>query len=36
MYDLSGVLTMIVITIWWWQDLGNDWQYVNKQHRFFM
>ena len=22
--------------IWWWQKLGKDWRYVNKQHRNLM
>jgi len=26
MYDLSGELTVIQITIWWLQKLGKDWQ----------
>jgi len=33
MYDLSGELTVILITIWWMQMLGKNWHYVNKQHR---
>jgi hypothetical protein len=33
MYDLSGELTVMLTNIWWWQELGKDWQYVNKQHR---
>jgi len=33
MYEVSGELTEILITIWWYQKLGKDWQYVNKQHR---
>ena len=24
---------MILISIWWLQKLGKDWQYINKQHR---
>jgi len=35
MYDLSGELTVILITIWWLQMLGKDYQEVNKQHRSF-
>jgi len=26
MYDLSGELTLILITIWCLQKLGKDWQ----------
>jgi hypothetical protein len=26
MYDLSGELTVILITIWWLQMLGKDWR----------
>jgi len=26
MYDLSGELTVILISIWWLQKLGKDWQ----------
>jgi len=26
MYEISGELTVILITIWWLQDLGKDWQ----------
>ena len=25
MYDLSGELTVILITIWWLQKLGKEW-----------
>ena len=35
MYDLSGELTVILITIWWLQKLVKDCQEVNKQHRSF-
>jgi hypothetical protein len=31
MYNVSGELTAILITIWWLQRLGRDWQYVCKQ-----
>jgi len=31
MYDLAGELTLILITIWWLQKLGKDWQQVNKK-----
>ena len=24
---------MTLITIWWWQKLGKDWQQENKQHK---
>ena len=36
MYKVSGELTVILITLWWLQELGKDWQYVEKQHRFLM
>jgi len=36
MYDLSGELTVILITILWLQKLGKDCQLVNKQYRNFM
>jgi len=26
MYEVSGELTVILITIWWLQKLGKDWQ----------
>jgi len=26
MYEVPGVLTVILITIWWLQKLGKDWQ----------
>jgi hypothetical protein len=32
-YDLTGELTVILITICWLQKLGKDWQQVNNQHR---
>jgi len=32
MYEVSGDLTVILITIWWLQKLGKDGQEVNKQH----
>jgi len=35
MYDLSGELTVILITILWLQKLEKDYQEVNKQHRSF-
>jgi hypothetical protein len=25
-----------MITVWWLQKLGKDWQQVNKKHRRFM
>jgi len=25
-YDLSGELTLMLITVWWLQKLGKDWQ----------
>jgi hypothetical protein len=28
----SGELTVILITVWWLQRLGRDWQQVNKNH----
>jgi len=36
MYEFSGKLTVILMTIWWLQRLGKDWQQVNKQHRSLM
>jgi len=33
MYDLSGELTVILITIWWLQKLGKNLHYINKQNR---
>jgi len=36
MYEVSGELTVMLITMWWLQKLGKDWQYVNKQHRSLM
>jgi len=30
MYEVSGELTVILITLWWLQKLGKDWQQVNK------
>ena len=27
---------MILITVWWLQKLGKDWQSVNKQHKSLM
>ena len=27
---------MTLITIWWWQNLGKDWQEEKKQHRRLM
>jgi hypothetical protein len=32
MYEVSGELTVILITVWWLQKLGKGWQEVNKQH----
>jgi len=26
MYEVSWELTVILITVWWLQKLGNDWQ----------
>ena len=25
-YEVSGELIVTLITIWWWQKLGKDWQ----------
>jgi hypothetical protein len=36
MYEVSGELTVILITILWLQKLGKDSQDVNKQHRSLM
>jgi hypothetical protein len=36
MYDLSGELIVTLITIWWKQKLGKDWQYINKQTEALM
>jgi hypothetical protein len=36
MCDLSGELTVILVTIWWLQNLGKYWQEVNKKHRNLM
>jgi len=36
MYEVSMELTVILITVWWLQELGKDWQWVNKQHRGLM
>ena len=36
MYKVSGELTVILITLWWLQELWKDWQYVGKQHRILM
>ena len=36
MYKDSGELTVILITLWWLQDLGKDWHYVGKKHRILM
>jgi hypothetical protein len=33
MYDFSGELTVILITIWCLPKLGKVWQKVNKQYR---
>jgi hypothetical protein len=30
MYEVSGELTLILVTIWWLQKLGKDWQ-LSKQ-----
>jgi hypothetical protein len=35
-YDLSGELTVILITIWCLQKLRKDFQSVNKQYTNFM
>jgi len=26
MYEVSGAMTVILITVWWLQKLGKDWQ----------
>jgi hypothetical protein len=37
MYEVSGELTVILITIWWWlQRLGKGGQEINKQHTSLM
>jgi len=36
MYEVSAELTVVLITVWWLQNLGIDWQWVNKQHRGLM
>jgi predicted rRNA methylase YqxC with S4 and FtsJ domains len=36
MYDLSGELNVILITIWWLHKLGNVWQEVKQQHRILI
>jgi hypothetical protein len=36
MYEVSGELIVILITIWWLQKLGKDWQEIYKQHRSLM
>jgi flagellar biogenesis protein FliO len=36
MNDLSGELAVILITIWWLQKLGKNWQKVNNQHKSLM
>jgi len=33
MHNLSGGLTVILLTTWWLQKLEKDWQYVDKEHR---
>jgi hypothetical protein len=30
MYDYSGQQIVILTTIWWWQNIGRDWQIVNN------
>jgi hypothetical protein len=30
MHEVAGELTVILITIWWLQKLGKDWQEVNN------
>jgi len=35
-YEVSGELTVILITVWWMQKLGKNYQYISKQHRSFM
>jgi len=32
MYEVSGELTVILITIWWLQTLAKDWQWINNNH----
>ena len=34
MYKVSGELTVILITIWWLQNLGKDWQCKQAAQRF--
>ena len=36
MYEVSGELTVIRITIRWLQKSGKDWEYLYKQHRSLM
>jgi hypothetical protein len=31
MSDRSGKQTVILTTNWWWQKLGRDWQWINKE-----
>jgi hypothetical protein len=36
MYEVSGELIVLLITIWSLQKLRKDWQYLNKLHRTMM
>jgi hypothetical protein len=36
MSDRSGQQIVILTTIWRWQELGRDWQSVNKDHADFI
>jgi hypothetical protein len=34
MFNISGQQIMMVIAIWWWQDIGRDAASKQKIHRF--
>jgi hypothetical protein len=36
MSERSGEQTVILTTILWWQKLGRDWQWINKQPTDFI
>jgi hypothetical protein len=36
MYEVTGELDVKLVTIWWLQKVGKDWQYVKKQQRSLM
>jgi hypothetical protein len=27
-------IRLILATLWWWQELGRDWQRLNAQNKF--